>query len=95
MARLGCPILGSPFPKIRRIIAPANGPVLYSCHYPQFDAFLARGCGRQHKAWGGALAEPQEYGVNTHQACEAGGSFLLFAIEIEPMAVARIRGLAR
>src|SRR5262249_25648394 len=24
-------------------------------------------------------AEPQEYGVNTHQAREAGGSFLLFA----------------
>jgi len=36
--------------------------------------------GRQHKAWGGAEAEPQEYGVTAHQAREAGGSFLLFAI---------------
>jgi len=35
---------------------------------------------RQHKAWGEALAEPQEYGVSTHQARGAGGSFLLFAI---------------
>jgi hypothetical protein len=25
-------------------------------------------------------AQPQEHGVNTHQAREAGGSFLLFAI---------------
>src|SRR6266511_2990715 len=50
------------------------------CHYSHFDEFLARGCGRQHKAWGGALAEPQEYDVSTHQAREAGGSFLLFVI---------------
>jgi hypothetical protein len=35
---------------------------------------------RQNRAWGGALAEPQEYGVSAHQAREAGGSFLLFAI---------------
>jgi hypothetical protein len=35
---------------------------------------------RQNRAWGGASAEPQEYGVNTHQAREAGGSYLLFAI---------------
>src|SRR5262245_15694898 len=27
---------------------------LWSCHYPLFDAFLARGCGRRHKAWSGA-----------------------------------------
>lgn len=44
--------------------------------------FSARGCGRQHKAWGEALAEPQEYGVNAHQAREAGGSFLLFALSL-------------
>ena len=30
-----------------------------TCRYPHFDALLARGCGRQSKAWGGALAEPQ------------------------------------
>src|SRR5215510_8612689 len=47
---------------------------------PHYDAFLARGCGRQHKAWGRASAELQEYGVSTHQARGAGGSFLLFAI---------------
>src|SRR5215468_9003168 len=49
---------------------------LLSCLYPHFDAFLARGCGRQNRAWGGASAEPQVYGVSTHQARGAGGSFL-------------------
>jgi CHAT domain-containing protein len=39
-----------------------------------FHAFLARGCGWRHKAWGGALAEPQGHGVNIHQARDAGGS---------------------
>src|SRR5215510_6465178 len=33
MARVRCPIMGSHFPKIRRIIAPANGPVIYSSLY--------------------------------------------------------------
>src|SRR5262245_6699206 len=46
------------------------------CLYSHFDAFLARGCGRQNIAWGGASAEPQVYGVSTHQARGAGGSFL-------------------
>src|SRR6266540_2787750 len=35
---------------------------------------------RQNRAWGGASAEPQEYGVSTHQAREVGGSFLSCAI---------------
>jgi hypothetical protein len=35
---------------------------------------------RQNRAWGGASAEPQEHGVSTHQAREAGGSFLSCAI---------------
>src|SRR5215813_11419253 len=35
---------------------------------------------RQHRAWGGASAEPQVYGVSTHQAREVGGSFLSCAI---------------
>jgi hypothetical protein len=65
------------------------------CHYPHFDAFLARGCGRQHRAWSGALAEPQEYGVSTHQARGCGRQLFVIRhfiiIEIEPMAVARIR----
>src|SRR5919106_6629336 len=30
---------------------------------------------RQNKAWGGALAEPQEYDVSANQAREAGGGF--------------------
>src|SRR5262247_2841102 len=51
-----------------------------ACLYPHFDAFLARGCGRQNRAWGGASAEPQVYGVSTHQARGAGGSFLSCAI---------------
>jgi hypothetical protein len=25
-----------------------------TCHFPRFDVFLARGCGRQRKAWGAA-----------------------------------------
>src|SRR5262249_44008916 len=29
---------------------------------------------RQNKAWGGAQPQPQEYGVSTHQAREAGDS---------------------
>src|SRR5262249_33776448 len=37
---------------------------------------------RQSRAWGGASAEPQEYGVSAHQAREAGGSFLLFDITL-------------
>jgi len=60
---------------------------------------LARGCGRQHRAWGGALAEPQEYGVSKHQARGWGRQLFVIRyfviIEIESMAVARIRGLAR
>src|SRR6266498_2873752 len=65
------------------------------CLYPHFDAFLARGCGRQNRAWGGASAEPQVYGVSTYQARGAGGSFLscFIIIEIGPMAVARSAGL--
>src|SRR5262249_4120030 len=35
---------------------------------------------RQNRAWGGAQPQPQEYGVSAHQAREAGGSFLSFAI---------------
>src|SRR6266508_2153593 len=35
---------------------------------------------RQNRAWGGASAEPQEYGVSTHKAREVGGSFLSCAI---------------
>src|SRR5262245_19025996 len=50
------------------------------CLYPHLDAILARGCGRQNIAWGGASAEPQEYVVSTHQARGAGGSFLSCAI---------------
>ena len=57
---------------------------LCSCHYPHFyDMWVrisARGCGRQNRAWGGASAEPQEYGESTHQARGAGGSFLSCAI---------------
>src|SRR5262245_38422093 len=53
---------------------------LKPCQYLHFDAFLARGCGRQNIAWGGASAEPQVYGVSTHQARGAGGSFLSCAI---------------
>src|SRR5215510_4286579 len=58
-----------------------HGPrVLKPCLYAHFDAFLARGCGRQHKSWSGASAEPQVYCVSTHQARGAGDSFLSCAI---------------
>jgi len=44
-------------------------------------------------------AEPQEYRVNTYQAREAARQLFVIRhfmiIEIEPIAVARIRGLAR
>src|SRR5262245_37503904 len=33
-----------------------RGTRCHPCHYPHFYAFLARGCGRQNKAWGGAPA---------------------------------------
>ncbi len=42
--------------------------------------FLSLRSRRQNRAWGGALAEPQEYGVSIHRAREAGDSFLLSAI---------------
>jgi hypothetical protein len=64
---------------------------------PTFDAFLARGCGRQNIAWGGASAEPQVYGVSMHQARRSGRQLFVMRhfiiIEIGPMAVARFAGL--
>ena len=68
-------------------------------HYPHFDAFLARGCGRQHKAWGGALAAAPGIWRKYTSSPRSGRQLFVIRhfmiIEIEPMAVARIRGLAR
>src|SRR5262245_86423 len=61
----------------------AAGVRVETCLYLHFDAFLARGCGRQNRAWGGASAEPQVDGVSTHQARGAGGSFLSCALPIK------------
>src|SRR5262249_17114167 len=63
--------------KPSRSRASANSPPkndrtgLLPCHYPHFytkrvSFILARGCRRQHKAWGGASAEPQEFGPKKH-----------------------------
>src|SRR5262245_30488627 len=61
---------------------PPNGSwgMVKACHYPYFDEFLARGCWRQNKAWGGARQRgtPGVRRNQSHQARKAGGSFLLF-----------------
>jgi hypothetical protein len=61
--------------------------------YFQLKLAQMRGCGRQNKAWGGAQrAEPQGFGIKTHQPADAHlrqltdkslriNPFLLFEIE--------------
>src|SRR5215475_15561736 len=52
------------------------------CYYPHFDAFLARGCGRQHKAWGVAQRNPRYDQDLSRKPADAGDSHWLYDDEM-------------
>jgi hypothetical protein len=57
---------------------PANaGGSIKPCHYPHFDEFLARGCGRQNIAWGSAALHPRYDQDLSRKPADAGDSHWL------------------